>query len=101
MQSSIRYSAFFIVGYKENHRQCRWFQKALAMPNPAAAESLPCVRGGFTALSRDGGVVLVVTIPSHRCAVTAPFTQGGLSSHLTASAVVGHHTQAKENSMSP
>ena len=27
-------------------------------------------------------------------------TQGGLSSHLTASAVVGHHTQAKENSMS-
>ena len=30
--------------YKENHRRCRWFQKAFAMPSPAAAESLPLMR---------------------------------------------------------
>jgi len=31
---------------KEYHQLCWWFQKALAMPSPAAAASLPCVRGG-------------------------------------------------------
>ncbi len=31
---------------KENHQSGWWFQKALAMPSLAAAESLPCVRGG-------------------------------------------------------
>ena len=61
----------------ENHQLCWWFQKALAMPNPAAAESLPCVRGGVTALSRDGGVVLVVTIPqSPLCGDSPLYTRG-------------------------
>ena len=48
---------------KEYNRLCWGFQKAFAMPGSAAAESLPCVRGGGTALSRDGRVVLVMTIP--------------------------------------
>ena len=33
------------------------------MPSPNSAESLPCARGGVTALRRDGGVILVETIP--------------------------------------
>jgi hypothetical protein len=32
--------------HKENHQPGWWFQKALAMPSPAAAESLPCAKGG-------------------------------------------------------
>ena len=31
--------------YKEDHSQSRWFQKAFAMPRPAAAESIPLKRG--------------------------------------------------------
>ena len=65
----------FFVKEKPQHG---WgFQKALAMPSPAAAESLPCVRGGVTALSRDGGVVLVVTIPqSPLCGDSPLYTRG-------------------------
>ena len=62
---------------KENHQPGWWFQKALAMPGPAAVERLPCVRGGGTALSRDGGVVLVVTIPqSPLCGDSPLYTRG-------------------------
>ena len=68
-------SAFLLV--KENPQHGWGFQKALAMPSPAAAESLPCVRGGVTALSRDGGVVLVVTIPqSPLCGDSPLYTRG-------------------------
>ena len=67
--------ALFIV--QENPQHGWGFQKALAMPSPAAAESLPCVRGGVTALSRDGGVVLIVTIPqSPLCGDSPLYTRG-------------------------
>ena len=87
------------------------------MPNPAAAESLPCVRGGVTALSRDGGVVLVVTIPqsplcgdsSLRRARSAALTAHRAVIHyrrlrcaypLHKGAFGAHQTAAKENLMS-
>ena len=76
---TVQYWAVGVI-VKENPQHGWGFQKALAMPSPAAAESLPCVRGkrsavggsewqsgglpepptgppagGVTALSRDGG----------------------------------------------
>ena len=40
----VKAGSFFLV--KEYHQLCWWFQKALAMPSPATAESLPCAKGG-------------------------------------------------------
>jgi len=51
--------------------------KSFSFAQSRRSGSLPCVRGGVTALSRDGGVVLVVTIPqSPLCGDSPLYTRG-------------------------
>ena len=89
---------------KEYHRLCRWFQKALAMHSPAAAESLPLMREvAKIYLIFDGGreTSRENSLPqSFASQNPAPSSEGAFGAHITASAVVGQNTQAKENSMS-
>ena len=37
----------------ENHRQCRWFPKALALRNSRRSGRLPCVKGAVAKRLRD------------------------------------------------
>ena len=87
---------------KENHKLCLWFQKALAMPSPAAAESLPLMRE-VARRSRDGGgeTRREISLPqSFASQNPAPSSEGALAVCVTVFAVVGQDTQAKENTTS-
>ena len=72
--------------YCRRKPQYSWgFQKAFVMHSSNPAESLPCVRGGVTVLSRDGGVVLIATIPqSPLCGDSPLYTRGPV--HTTGTA---------------
>ena len=86
--------------YKENHRQCRWFQKALAMPSLAAATSLPLMREVDSPLGEDGGreTRSANSLPqSFASQNPAPSSEGAFGAYITAFAVVGRDTQAKDN----
>ena len=66
---------------KEYHRHCRWFQKALAMPIPAAAESLPLMREvAKIYLIFDGGREprRENSLPQSACSADSPLVRGGL-----------------------
>ena len=76
--------------FEEYHQQCWWFQKALAMPSPAAAESLPLMRE-VARRSRDGGreTRREISLPqSFASQNPAPSSEGALAVCVTASAVV-------------
>ena len=105
--------------YKENHRQCRWFQKALAMPSPAAAACLPLTREVDSPKAKTEGEKSEKknSLPQSRCRVTAPSyayrsskrqsrqellasSEGALGVPTAASAVARQNMQAKDHSVS-
>ena len=70
--------ALLLLLVKEYHQLCWWFQKALAMHSPAAAESLPLMREvAKIYLIFDGGIDRIVTIPqSPLCGDSPLYTRG-------------------------
>ena len=75
------HSAPDLLLYKENHRQCRWFPKALAIPSPAAAESLPLTREVDSPSGEAGGRETrrkIFSPPVFCFAKASPLVRGGL-----------------------
>ena len=57
----------FVFLYNENHQQCWWFQKALALHSPAAAEGSP-VQGELSVDRLTEGLALII-LDSHNPSV--------------------------------